>query len=40
MRQAGHMVCIRKGRNVYRVSVGKPKGRGPLEDQGIDGRMG
>jgi hypothetical protein len=29
-----------EGRNVYRVSVGKPEGKRPLEDQGVDGRMG
>jgi hypothetical protein len=28
------------GRNVYRVLVGKPDGKGHLEDQGVDGRMG
>jgi hypothetical protein len=27
-------------RNVYRVLVGKPEGKGHLEDQGVDGRMG
>jgi hypothetical protein len=27
-------------RNVYRVLVGKPKGKNYLEDQGIVGRMG
>jgi hypothetical protein len=26
-----------EGRNMYRVSVGKPEGKRPLEDQGIDG---
>jgi hypothetical protein len=29
-----------EGRNVYRVSVGKPKGKDHLKDQGADGRMG
>jgi hypothetical protein len=28
------------GRKVYRVLVGRPEGKGPLEDQGVDGRMG
>jgi hypothetical protein len=26
-------------RNVYRVLVGRPKGKDHLEDQGVDGRM-
>jgi hypothetical protein len=25
---------------VYKVLVGKPKGKNHLEDQGVDGRMG
>jgi hypothetical protein len=29
-----------EGRNVYRVLVGKPKGKDHLKDQGVDGRMG
>jgi hypothetical protein len=29
-----------KGRNVYRVLVGKPEGKDHLQDQGVDGRMG
>jgi hypothetical protein len=29
-----------EGRNVYRVLVGKPEGKRPLENQGIDGWMG
>jgi hypothetical protein len=29
-----------KGRNVYRVLVGNPKGKDHLEDQGADVRMG
>jgi hypothetical protein len=31
---------IAEGINVYRVLVGKPGERDPLEDQGVDGRMG
>jgi hypothetical protein len=27
-------------RNVYRVFVGKPEGKRPLKNQGVDGRMG
>jgi hypothetical protein len=40
MRWAGHVARIGEGRNVYRVLVGKPKGKRPLERQGIGGRMG
>jgi hypothetical protein len=28
-----------KGRSVYRVLVGKPEGKRPLGDSGIDGRI-
>jgi hypothetical protein len=31
MRWAGHVARTREGRNVYRVLVGKPKGKRPLE---------
>jgi hypothetical protein len=31
MRWAGHVARMGEGRNVYRVSVGKPEGRRPLE---------
>jgi hypothetical protein len=31
MRWAGHVARSREGRNVYRVLVGKPEGKGPLE---------
>jgi hypothetical protein len=40
MRWAGHVARMGEGRNVYRVLVGEPKGKGHLEDQGVDGRMG
>jgi hypothetical protein len=30
MRWAGHVACMGEGRNVYRVSVGKPEGNSPL----------
>jgi len=30
MRSAGHVACIRERRGVYRVLVGKPKGKSPL----------
>jgi hypothetical protein len=29
-----------EGRNVYRVWVGKPRGKNHLKDQGANGRMG
>jgi hypothetical protein len=31
MRWVGHVACIGEGRNVYRVFVGKPRGKRPLE---------
>jgi hypothetical protein len=31
VRWAGHVARMREGRNVYRVLVGKPEGKGPLE---------
>jgi hypothetical protein len=31
MRWTGHVACMGEGRNVYRVLVGKPKGKRPLE---------
>jgi hypothetical protein len=30
MRWAGHVACMREGRGVHRVLVGKPEGRRPL----------
>jgi hypothetical protein len=39
MRWVGHVARTGEGRNVYRVLVGKPEGKRPLEDQGVDGRM-
>jgi hypothetical protein len=39
-RWAGHVARMGDGRNVYRVLVGKPKGKYHLEDQGVYGRMG
>jgi hypothetical protein len=29
-----------EGRNVYRILMGKPEGKRPLEKQGVDRRMG
>jgi hypothetical protein len=40
MRWAGLVARMGEGRNVYRVLVGKPEGKRPLEDRGVDGRMG
>jgi hypothetical protein len=40
MRWAGRVAHMQEGRNVYRVLVGKPKGKNHLKDQGVDGRMG
>jgi hypothetical protein len=31
IRWAGHVACMGKGRNVYRVLVRKPEGKTPLE---------
>jgi hypothetical protein len=31
MRWVGHVACMGEGRNVYRVTIGKPEGRRPLE---------
>jgi hypothetical protein len=33
------MARMGEDRKVYRVLVGKPKGKNHLEDQGVDGRM-
>ena len=37
MRWAGHVAHMREERGVYRVLVGKPEGRKPLGDLGVDG---
>jgi hypothetical protein len=39
MRWSGHVVCMLDLRNVYRILVGKLKGRNCLEDLGVDGRI-
>jgi hypothetical protein len=31
MRWAGHVACMGEGRNVYRILMGKPEGKRPLE---------
>jgi hypothetical protein len=40
MRWAGHVTRIGEERKLYKVLVGKPKGKRHSEDQGIDGRTG
>jgi hypothetical protein len=40
MRWAEHVACVGEGRNMYRVLVGKPEGKGHLKDQGVDGMVG
>jgi hypothetical protein len=41
MRWAGHVACMGEGRRMYKVLVGRPKGkRDHPEDQGLGGRMG
>jgi hypothetical protein len=40
MRWERHVARMGEGRNVYRVLVGKPLGKGHLKDQGVDGRVG
>jgi hypothetical protein len=39
LRWAGHVACTREGRDVYRVLVGKSKGKRHWEDLGIGGRI-
>ena len=39
MRWAGHVALTGERRGVYRVLVGKPEGKRPLEDPGVDGRI-
>ena len=39
MRWAEHAARIGERRGVYRVSVGKPKGKNHLGDSGVDGRI-
>jgi hypothetical protein len=40
LRWAGHVAPMGEDRNVHKVLMGKPEGKTPLEDQGVDGRMG
>jgi hypothetical protein len=37
MRWAGHVARIGEKRNAYRILVGNPEGKRPLEDQDVGG---
>jgi hypothetical protein len=39
MRWARHVARMGEGRNVYRVLVGKSRGKNHLKDQGVDGKV-
>jgi hypothetical protein len=39
MRWAGHVARMGEGRGVYRVLVGRPKGRDHWKDLGVGGRV-
>jgi hypothetical protein len=39
MRWAGHVARMGEGTEVYRVLVGRPEGRRPLEDLGLGGEI-
>jgi hypothetical protein len=39
MRWMGHVACMGEGTGVYRVLVGRPKGRDHWEDLGVGGRI-
>jgi len=39
MRWEGHVARLGERRGVYKVSVGRPKGRGHWGDPGVDGRI-
>jgi hypothetical protein len=39
-RWAVHVARMGEERNVYKGLMGRPEGKRPLEDQGVDGRMG
>jgi hypothetical protein len=40
MSWAGLVACMTEEKKMYKVSVGKPEGKRPLEHQCKDGRMG
>jgi hypothetical protein len=39
LRWAGHVARIGEGRVVYRVLMGKPEGKRPLGNPGVDGKV-
>ena len=39
VRQAGHVACMGERRGADNVLMGKPGGKRPLEDPGIDGSV-
>jgi hypothetical protein len=39
MRLTGHVACMKVMRDENKVLFGKPEGKRPLEDTGIDGRI-
>jgi hypothetical protein len=39
MRWAGHVARMGEGRGVYRILVGRPKGKNHWEDLGVGGRI-
>jgi hypothetical protein len=39
MRWAGHVARVEEVRVAYNILVGKPEGRRPLEDLGVDWRI-
>jgi len=39
MRWAGNLACTGERRDVYMIFMGKPKGKRPLEDSGVDEKI-
>ena len=39
MRWAGHVANIGKKRDAHRCLIGRPDGKSPLQDIGVDGRI-
>jgi hypothetical protein len=39
MKRAGHVTRMGDKKNAYRILVGKPEGKRPLEDLGVGGRI-
>ena len=38
LRWAGHVARMEEGRSAFKILTGKPTGKGPLGDLGVDGR--